>query len=232
MRGCGPRGIIVNSLFPQDSSAMKFHLISLAAALALPLAANALAAQTDSADKHVQAKTAAAKPHHAAKPPAAKASAAKKTAAAKASAARKAAPAKNKKKTPDKTAKAVAPAASEPNLTEAELAISRNIQTGTIQCELGASVTVTPDDKHPGYFQLASGKRRYHMHPVESRTGAIRMEDPAAGALWLQLGSKSMLMDQKLGQRLADECVTPRQREYAAQLSAHPAPSLLAQPKH
>ena len=47
------------------------------------------------------------------------------------------------------------------------------------------------------------------MHPVESRTGAIRLEDPKRGAMWLQLGNKSMLMSQKLGQRLADECHEP-----------------------
>ena len=47
------------------------------------------------------------------------------------------------------------------------------------------------------------------MHPVESRTGAIRLEDPQRGAMWLQLGNKSMLMSQKLGKRLADECHEP-----------------------
>jgi hypothetical protein len=36
-----------------------------------------------------------------------------------------------------------------------------------------------------------------------------------------------MLMNQKLGQRLADECATPRQREVAAELRANPRPSLL-----
>jgi len=213
---------------------MKFHPISLLVALALPLAANALAAQADGADKPAaaaqtkpaKAKTAAAKKPAAAKPAAAKAS------AAKAPAAKKTAVAKNKK-TPASKTPAKPAAAPDPGLTEAELATARNIQTGAIQCELGASVTVTADDKHPGYFKVASGKRSYTMHPVESRTGAIRMEDPRAGAVWLQLGTKSMLMDQKLGRRLADECVTPAQREHAAQLkSAGPGPSLLLQPKH
>ena len=44
-----------------------------------------------------------------------------------------------------------------------------------------------------------AGIQRFRMHPVESRTGAIRLEDPRAGAMWLQLGNKSMLMSQKHG---------------------------------
>ena len=65
------------------------------------------------------------------------------------------------------------------------------------------------------------------MHPVESRTGAIRLEDPQRGAMWLQLGNKSMLMSQKLGQRLADECQSPAQLTYAEALKKNPLPSIL-----
>jgi hypothetical protein len=65
------------------------------------------------------------------------------------------------------------------------------------------------------------------MHPVESRTGAVRLEDPARGAMWLQLGNKSMLMSQKLGQRLADECQSPQQASFADNLKKNPAPSIL-----
>ncbi len=69
------------------------------------------------------------------------------------------------------------------------------------------------------------------MHPVESRTGAIRLEDPARGALVLQLGNKSMLMSQKLGQRLADECQSPEQATFAADMKNRPAINLLEAPK-
>ena len=61
------------------------------------------------------------------------------------------------------------------------------------------------------------------MHPVESRTGAIRLEDPMRGAMWLQLGNKSMLMSQKLGQRLADECQSPQQVTYRRRDEEEPA---------
>jgi hypothetical protein len=62
---------------------------------------------------------------------------------------------------------------------------------------------------------------------VESRTGAIRLEDPRAGAMWLQLGNKSMLMSQKMGRRLADECMNPAQAAVNEALKKNPMPSLL-----
>lgn len=161
------------------------------------------------------------------------ASTAKKQTAAK----KKPAASKNtaKRRVPAKTAKAVEQATPVETLTQrltpAELAIAQSIHTGTIQCELGTNVTVTPDEKNPGFFHVSAGKQRYHMHPVESRTGAIRLEDNRAGALWLQLGNKSMLMNQKLGQRVADECAAPAQRELAAQMRANPQPGLLEAPQ-
>lgn len=142
----------------------------------------------------------------------------------------KKAPAKVAKagKTPAKrSAAAAAPAVSVAALTAAQLAIAQQVHTGQINCELGAHVTVSADEKNPGYFHVAAAKQRYHMHPVESRTGAIRMEDASAGAMWLQLGNKSMLLNQKLGQRVADECAAPSQLEFAARMKAEPVADLL-----
>ena len=81
---------------------------------------------------------------------------------------------------------------------------------GTIKCELGASVKIEASEKKTGFFILTHGSTKYFMHPVNSRTGAIRLEDPRAEAMWLQLGNKSMLMSQKQGLRLADECLRHR----------------------
>lgn len=117
------------------------------------------------------------------------------------------------------------------HLTDAEMAVAKQIDTGLIACELGAHVTVDADDKNPGFFRVSTGKQHYYMHPVASRTGAIRLEDERAGAVWLQLGNKSMLMNQRLGQRVADDCVSPTQRAVAAQLQAHPQPALFDPPK-
>jgi hypothetical protein len=113
-------------------------------------------------------------------------------------------------------------------LTPAELAIADRIQTGQIPCELGASVSVEADAKSPGYFNVRGKGFSYRMHPVVTSTGAIRLEDNHdGGAVWLQLANKSMLMDQKAGKRLADECSTPAQVAVAEALKKNPAPSLI-----
>ncbi|MGV8803461.1 MAG: hypothetical protein ACWA6Y_00690 [Polaromonas sp.] len=117
--------------------------------------------------------------------------------------------------------------AAEAALTPAELAIAERVQVGKIPCELGASVTLTADPKNPGYFDMQGKNFSYRMFPVTTSTGAIRLEDQKAGAVWLQLGNKSMLMNQKQGIRLADECTSPAQLEVAQNLKLHPPASLL-----
>lgn len=116
--------------------------------------------------------------------------------------------------------------AAEAALTPAELAIGERIYQGKLPCELGAFVILTADAKAPGYFDLQIKSQRYRMFPVITSTGAIRLEDPQAGAVWLQLPNKSMLMSQKLGQRLADDCMGPDQAKVAQMLISNPAPSL------
>ncbi|MBC7649060.1 MAG: hypothetical protein H7197_08105 [Vitreoscilla sp.] len=115
-------------------------------------------------------------------------------------------------------------------LTAADVAIAERVFVGVIPCELGASVTITASKLRPGFFVVQTGKMRFRMHPVESRTGAVRIEDPKQGAMWLQLGNKSMLMSQKLGQRLADECMSPEQVTLADELKKNPRPGLLDSP--
>ena len=111
-------------------------------------------------------------------------------------------------------------------LSEADVEVAKRVHVGEIKCELGATVKVTPM-KREGMFMVTTKGHRFRMHPVESRTGAIRLEDPQRGAMWLQLGNKSMLMSQKLGQRLADECQSPAQLTYAETLKKNPLPSIL-----
>lgn len=111
-------------------------------------------------------------------------------------------------------------------LTPEELAIAKRVYVGAFPCELGESVTVTADPKSPGYFDLQMKKAHYHMAPVTTATGAIRLEDPATGGVWLQLPDKSMLLNEKLGQRLADACESPAQVTATANAEAHPGPSL------
>jgi hypothetical protein len=127
-----------------------------------------------------------------------------------------------------KAVEEVTPIDDHPDVTleDAELEIAKKVYIGHIPCELGASVQITPS-RREGFFIVQTRNNRFNMHPVASRTGAIRLEDPKRGALWLQLGNKSMLMSQKLGLRLADECTSPEQVTFADQMKKNPPRSLL-----
>ncbi|MFO1245775.1 MAG: hypothetical protein U1E71_11430 [Ramlibacter sp.] len=114
-------------------------------------------------------------------------------------------------------------------LTPADIEVAKRVYVGEIPCELGASINIAPA-RREGFFLVRTKDMRFYMHPVESRTGAIRLEDPKRGAMWLQLGNKSMLMSQKLGQRLADDCMNPAQHAVNEALKKNPAPSLLDAP--
>jgi len=131
-----------------------------------------------------------------------------------------------------KVVEEVTPIDEDPNvkLTAEDIEMAKRVFVGTIPCELSNSVTITASTRRPGFFLVQTKGARFSMHPVESRTGAIRLEDPKRGAMWLQLGNKSMLMSQKLGQRLADECTSPEQITLAEELKKNPRPGLLDSP--
>ena len=115
-------------------------------------------------------------------------------------------------------------------LTTEELAIAERVHVGQIPCELGATVSVLADPDVPGHFHVGGKGFKYHMAPVTTSTGTVRLEDQKAGAVWLQIANKSMLMDQKKGQRLADECMSPAQVVVAEAIKKTPPPSLLDAP--
>ena len=195
--------------------------------------------------KHLVASTLLLLPLWAIAAPASPAPAAKKAPAATAKAPAKApvkktvakAPAKAPAKVSAKKAAAAAAvggaaavgsagAADQP-LTAEALAIAEQVHTGTIGCELGKHVNVERDGGKPGYFKVTGNGFNYHMSPVVTSTGAVRLEDTRAGAVWLQIANKSMLMNQKIGQRLADECMSTAQLQVAEALKKNPLPNLL-----
>ncbi len=121
--------------------------------------------------------------------------------------------------------------AAEQALTPDELSIAERVHVGSLPCELGTSVSLKPDSKAPGYFDVQGKNFKYRMFPVATTTGAIRLEDRKAGAVWLQLANKSMLMNQKQGVRLADECMSPAQVAMAETMKTNPPASVLDAPK-
>jgi len=112
-------------------------------------------------------------------------------------------------------------------LSPEQLAIAGKVQSGRIPCELATTVSIEPHAESPGRFLLTLGRQQHVMEPVVTSTGAVRLESAGSGMVWIQLANKSMLMDQKQGKRLADECMTLDQRLVADALVRSPAPNLL-----
>jgi len=131
--------------------------------------------------------------------------------------------------TPQVAKKVVRPAVvvHEEPVSEEVLSIAQRVHVGQMPCELGASVHLSADAAAPGYFQVSGKGFRYRMKTVATTTGAIRLEDSKAGAVWLQLANKSMLMDQKNGRRVADECAHPDQVAFAKEMVNNPPPALI-----
>ena len=117
--------------------------------------------------------------------------------------------------------------AAEAALSPAELAIAERVHVGRMPCELGAFVTVTADPATPGHFHVEGKGFKYYMSPVATTTGTVRLEDAKGGAVWLQIANKSMLMNQRAGQRLADECMSPEQVAMAEVIKKNPPVSVL-----
>ena len=117
--------------------------------------------------------------------------------------------------------------AAEAALSPAELAISERVHVGRMPCELGAFVTVSADATSPGRFTVEGKGFKYHMSPVATTTGTVRLRDDKDGAVWLQIANKSMLMNQRAGQRLADECMSPEQVVVAEAIKKNPPVSVL-----
>jgi len=113
-----------------------------------------------------------------------------------------------------------------PEASADDLAIAQQIHQGLLPCEMGTSIRVEADAAQPGYFHVQGKGFRYRMFPVRTNTGALRLEDKKAGAVWLQLANKSMLMDEKKGRRVADECAHPDQMAFSEKMKTNPLPSL------
>lgn len=107
---------------------------------------------------------------------------------------------------PAKAAKAL-PAATPEQITAADRALK-----GSYDCDSNLKLLVANTSNAQGYVDVTAGKSKYTMKPIITSTGALRMEDVGGRMLLLQIANKSMLMDQKEGRRVADNCVHPSQK--------------------
>jgi hypothetical protein len=140
-----------------------------------------------------------------------------------------AAAATKKKTTARKAAPAAAAAAAAPVVLSAEQqSIAQMVHTGTISCELGQRVSVEPNSKTQGAFDVRlGGGSSYNMVPMPTKTGAIRLEDKGRGVIFMQLANKSMMLDERNGRRLADECLSPQQQQVAERMKSQPPVDIL-----
>jgi hypothetical protein len=77
---------------------------------------------------------------------------------------------------------------------------------GLYHCELNRRVIVRRIGADGQTMVLQWLNKDYTLVPVHSRAGAIRFEDNKAGLAWIVIVGKSMLLDTRKGQQLANEC--------------------------
>jgi len=93
-----------------------------------------------------------------------------------------------------------------------QLEIASRVLTGNANCEFNQQVSVRAVDGKPGHFHVGFKNATYTMVPQETTTGAVRLEDKRAGVVWIQIPTKSMLLNGKIGQRMVDSCPQSQQR--------------------
>lgn len=77
---------------------------------------------------------------------------------------------------------------------------------GTYRCELGRSVVVRSVAPDLRSTVLRWGDDDRMLRAVDARSGALRYEDAETGLVWIVLRDRSMLLDTRAGQRLANAC--------------------------
>ena len=95
----------------------------------------------------------------------------------------------------------------------AQIEAAAQVFYGVYECEFKQTVNIEANPKYPSYVNVKHDKTVYLMKPVESSTGAIRLEDVRGETLMVQISSKSMLLNVKTGHPMVDDCITPKQRE-------------------
>lgn len=94
------------------------------------------------------------------------------------------------------------------NFHPPEKPVTLEFKPGTYKCELKREVHVTQVSDDGRSAVLRFNKKDYPVKAVEARTGALRYEDAGSGLVWLVIVGKSMLLDTRKGEQLANECKT------------------------
>lgn len=102
---------------------------------------------------------------------------------------------------------------------------NNEVWVGSYHCELSERVSLRPGAA-ADQVELQWKNQHWNLRRIESRSGAMRLEDALARVVWIQLANKSMLLDQKQGRRLLDECQHDVQVQTAARMKNNPPPAL------
>jgi hypothetical protein len=100
--------------------------------------------------------------------------------------------------------------------TAQEIASARSVELGAFTCSDGLTVTLLDLPSAPGKFLMTVNSANLLFESVPTQTGAVRLEERSFGLAWIQLPNKSMLLDQRAGKRIADECTNHSQQRFAA----------------
>ena len=95
------------------------------------------------------------------------------------------------------------------HITELPAAVDKRLvklKDGAYRCDQGRALQFRDVSADAQTAVLQWNQRAYPMRAVGVRSGALRYEHAESGLVWLMIPSKSMLLDSKRGQRLADAC--------------------------
>ncbi len=79
-------------------------------------------------------------------------------------------------------------------------------QATEYNCDHGNKVTFYEQPGDDAFVALRWNKQLLRMRRIATTTGAIRFESKRHGLVWIGIPSKSLLLDSKKGQQLANEC--------------------------
>ena len=97
----------------------------------------------------------------------------------------------------------------------------KGLQPVSFHCELGNTITIYNYPDNDQEIALRWKKNLHRMTRVSTTTGANRFENAKKGLVWIGIPAKSILLDSKKGQQLANECKSSQQT--ASKVSAQGA---------
>lgn len=94
----------------------------------------------------------------------------------------------------------------EPQPEPAPVGNGLTLSAGNYQCELNRVVRIRSLSQDGQTMVMGWAGKDHTLTAVRARSGALRFEDPQSGLVWITIVGKSLLVDFRNGQQLANEC--------------------------